>query len=61
MYTHTHHVLKLKVVVLTVHLSSSPRALDRKPFAWRELRSVFTSSVNQMPKDTGLPYGTASR
>lgn len=26
-------------------------ALDRKPFAWRELRSVFTSSVSQMPKD----------
>lgn len=26
-------------------------ALDRKPFAWRELRSVLTSSVNPMPKD----------
>mmetsp|Transcript_92514 Transcript_92514/g.220186 ORF Transcript_92514/g.220186 Transcript_92514/m.220186 type:complete len:313 (+) Transcript_92514:69-1007(+) len=26
-------------------------SLDRKPFAWRELRSVISSNIQQMPKD----------
>ena len=27
------------------------RPLDRKPFAWRELRTVLSSNIQQMPKD----------
>lgn len=27
------------------------RVLDRKPFQWRELRSVLTSNIQQLPRD----------